>query len=294
MKKDTVRGDFVKKTPFAPKPPRGAPPPPSATIIPCLSLSLKEPYAPPPLFSKYENWMLTTDLRSDTTLAVGMEDAFLRLYRHAASPNRHLILLAPAPAPALGKPWGLSRLLVADHFFHAWLTAALRLSALCRVSLLLPHAALPSDLSAARAAIERAMAALYRNGENFDDMIDLGVTLGTPASLLSSKQFCEEADFTVIDTDALLSLSFAATSDAPLFEKMLKEHAIGILRLLETSVGNAHNAGRFSAIGGRLAFDPTFCGELLALGADAVILPDSSAIFHHSAKNQKKRISFRA
>ena len=117
------------------------------------------------------------------------------------------------------------------------------------------------------------MAQLYAQGIPFDDMIPIGITLGTPASLLSAAAFGEAADFAVIDTDVLLALSLAAAPETAFFEESLAATLGGILRLSADAVSTLHAAGHYVAISGRLAADAAGKRQAAQLCADALILP---------------------
>ena len=247
---------------------------PSARRIKSIPLyRIGDPVAEP---TSAEHWAICTRATPQGFTASAVSDAFLRLYRKAASKERHLTLIAPAPQPDATHTWGLQHFLTQDALSRGWLCAALRLSALCKVSLLLPQPALPTDLPAAKEMIEGEMLSLYQSGTTFDDLLTLGVTLGTPAALLDAARLCEEADFAVIDTDALLRLSFASEPCSIPFEQMLAYNDGAVLRLLEAGIDLLHRARRFAAVSGRLANDPLFENSLLDVGADAVLRAPTS------------------
>lgn len=241
-------------------------------IIRAASLSAREPLEQP-IAAPEESLLLFFTPRSEDAAAFDAAQRLQHLYHRAMTADRHYILAAPAPAPSVGMPWGAARLLETEPLLRAWLQAALRASAEARVSLLWPAAGSPAAQSALRKITEQVMTELYRKGEPFDELLAVGTTLGTPASLLSAGSFCEEADFAVIDTDSLLRLSLAAAPDTPFFEEALQASATGLLRLLEIGVGNLRMRRRFVAVGGRLAHDERFAEHLQAIGADALILP---------------------
>ena len=114
------------------------------------------------------------------------------------------------------------------------------------------------------------------SGNAYDELLTLGVTLGTPAALLDAATLCEEADFAVIDTDTLLHLTLATEPNAPLPKEQLT-HGCAFWRLLEAGIDLLHRIGRFVVVSGRLADNSVFEDALLEVGTDAILTRASQA-----------------
>lgn len=215
-----------------------------------------------------------TGLRADT--ARYAEERFFALYRDAAkaAQGNCLFLLSPDVSPKLHDSiCGLRYLLAYPQLFFSQLCAALRASALGRVCLVLPLVSTVWEIEQARRLIEGAMRLLLSRGEIFDDTVQLGIVIGTPAAAMLSHELIEEVDFLVVDTDALTRLSIAADPDSPLFSELFAESANAILHLIGICVENAHRLGRFSVIRGEMASNSRFLSRFLAMGADALSVP---------------------
>ena len=224
-----------------------------------------------PLPETAEHWAITTTTPPSFTTSKETANAFFARYRRIACEDRHLTLIAPAPLPEASQSWGLRHLLASTAQLRGWFTAALRLSAICKISLLLPQPSLAGDLQAAKMLLEETMLSLSHNRTDYDDLMSIGVTLSTPGALLDAATLCEEADFAVIDTDTLLRLTLAAEPGTPLLEELLSHGGNALWRLLEAGIELLHRIGRFVAVSGRLADDLLFEEMLISVGADAVL-----------------------
>ena len=239
-----------------------------------LSHTVPKDTPPPPRSVECDAWLPMLPSPPTTASAADAEQHYRRLLKTIPPSTRHLIL--PAPTPTAKAPWGLERAIVAGDALRGFLRAALRFSASRPITLLLPSAGTPAAIDAARGIIEEQMAQLYRQEIPFDDMISIGVTLDTPAALLSAASFCELADLAVIDTDRLLSLCLAAAPDTPFFEEGLSATAPAVFRLLTHTTDMLRAKGRYTAMGGRLAVNVHRSPRSAPAVVDALILPFSA------------------
>lgn len=220
-------------------------------------LTLTEPITPDvaPLLQDAAALLIdASKLHADTVRRP--EERCFSLYERimGGAPEHHFWLMPPSPQ---GVPTA-AQLLDDAPFFHSFLTAALRASAMGQVSLLLPQVQGTAEIRATRRMINNVMSELYRRGEPFDETTRLGICTGTRDALLHSRKLLEEADHLIIDTDAL----------SRTIEGLMPQ-----IQSIEIGVGNAHILNRFVALKGKLATDPRALPHLCAMGADALILP---------------------
>ena len=199
------------------------------------------------------------------------EEKLFEFYSHIAehADGRQLILIAPSAH--------LSRGLAAlpphredPRFFFSFLTAALRTSAFGRVSLLLPNISSTAELAVIRRLIEQAMRSLLHRSHAFDEMVEIGLRIDTPAAALLSKSLAEEVDFLTLELDRLARLTLADPSPEA---DQLCRNAEAVLHLAEIAVGNAHMLGRFMIAQGDMASNRRILPHLLSMGVDALALP---------------------
>lgn len=204
----------------------------------------------------------STVLHADTVMDPG--ERCLSLYQSILeNTDAHLLLMPPAPPSGEQDTLTAAQLLKVPSFFHSFLIAALRASARGRVTLLLPCVQNADEIRAVRRLLSDAMEELYGQDEPFDDLLTLGICLGTAKAMTASRELLEEADLLVVDINAL---SHTVVGLMPM------------LRLVETAIGNAHVLRRFAFIDGALATDSRVLPHLVAMGADAVVIPFSRSV----------------
>lgn len=210
-----------------------------------------------------------TGLCAETVIRA--EEKLLALYLRAvkAAEGRHLYLRAPLPEGQ----FGMRTLLESPALLTAHLLAALRASPYGRVSLLFPAVCTVREIAAARQLTEQAMQTLLEREQIFDELVECGIELVTPAAALLSRSLAEEVDLLTVDTDRLAASALAASPASPHYEALLESSATAVLRLIEVAVGNAHLTGRRVMLYGDLLARPVFLPHLLAMGADALAAP---------------------
>ena len=210
-----------------------------------------------------------TRLCAETVLHA--EERLYTLYRRTAdaAQGRHLILRAPVP----DSRFGIRTLLERPAFFTAHLSAALRASPHGRITLLLPFVSTSDEIAAARQLTERAMQHLSERGQPFDELVELGIELATPAAALLSRTLASETDQLFLDLDRTAALALSAPTDSPLFTDLPHGSERAILCLAEVAVGNAHLAGRRITLYGKLWEHPKLLPHLVAMGTDALAVP---------------------
>ena len=212
--------------------------------------------------------------QADTLLYA--EERFFSLYENAVkeAPDTQLfLLLSPSTVQENALFTMFRQMNASDALLFSQLCAALRASAIGKLSLLLPFVTTQKEIDIARQMIGQAMRNLRMQGISFDETIPLGIVLGTPASLLLSRRLIEAVDLVMIDTDLLAALSLNSAPVSGDFENLLNESAEAILRLVEVGVGNAHLLGRFVMLSGDMVADSRFLPHFLAMGANALVAP---------------------
>jgi len=183
------------------------------------------------------------------------------------------LLPLPAPAPDGSAVCGIRHLLLDTPRLQAILQAALRASAFGRVSLLAPLVTTVQEIAALRRAMERAMRALAARSIPFDEGIELGVCIRTPAAVIGSRALCEDADFVSVDVGLLGRLALAAPQTEE-HRALWQEAQPLVRRLVEIAVGNAHAVGRRAILHAERASTAEDLAHWGAMGVDALVLPD--------------------
>lgn len=208
--------------------------------------------------------------------AMFAEERFFTYFRNCAEAfdGADLILTAPELAPTPGDlaHRGIRGLLQNTALFEAFLRAAYRISALARISLLFPFVNDPGEADAARRCAQNAMRALLYRREPFDETIETGFLIETPAAALGGRRLMADWGFAVVNTTALASFALAL----PAGERPGNCGRAVLMRLVEESLDCAESCGRFCGVGGFLANDAEALFGILAAGANALFLPPES------------------
>jgi phosphoenolpyruvate-protein kinase (PTS system EI component) len=202
-----------------------------------------------------------------------------RLYSQFASAvkaalGQQVILSAPVPNEKNAAS-GIRATLQRPALMEAYLSAALRASRLGPVALLLPLVCSTAEIASARQYTETTMRRLKAQGETFDELTELYISISSPAAVMHSRRLVQEADLVILELDALISLTLGASPNARDRAALLAAGRDPLLHLVEIAVGNTHLAGRRAAIrAGSLALQQLL-PELIAMGIDALILSPS-------------------
>jgi phosphocarrier protein FPr len=146
--------------------------------------------------------------------------------------------------------------------FETQLRAILRAAEGHDVRILLPMVTEPEEVAAARAALERAHAALAREGIACRWPVPLGVMIEVPAAALNAGQLARVADFFSIGTNDLTQYALAAERGNPALGRFSDAAHPAVLGLIARAVAGA-NAGRIPI---------SVCGEAAADAAAALLL----------------------
>lgn len=208
--------------------------------------------------------------------AMFAEERFFTYFRNCAEAfdGADLLLTAPESAPTPGDlaHRGIRGLLRNTALFEAFLRAAYRISALARVSLLLPFVNDPDEAGAAARCVQNALRALLYRREPFDETIETGILIETPAAVLGGRALLADWDFAVVNTTSLAGFTLALPTDGT----PTRYGREILLRLLEECLDCAQSCGRFCGVGGFLANDPESLFQILEYGANALFLPPES------------------
>ena len=152
--------------------------------------------------------------------------------------------------------------------FRTQLRAICRATAFGDLALMLPMVVSLQEVRRAKELIAQVQEELRQEGVDFDEEMELGIMIETPAAALVSDQLAPEVDFFSIGTNDLTQYTLAADRQNPLVEEQIDPHHPAVLRLIRQVVENAHRAGIWAGICGELAADPQLTAFFLSLGID--------------------------
>lgn len=152
--------------------------------------------------------------------------------------------------------------------FKTQLRALYRASAFGKLAIMFPMITSVGEVRKIKEICAEVRAELKKEGLPFNENIELGIMIETPAAAVISDKLAHEVDFFSIGTNDLTQYTLAVdrqNADADVF---CDTHHTAVLRLIKTVVDNSHKAGIWTGICGELAGDMELTELFLAMGVD--------------------------
>lgn len=152
--------------------------------------------------------------------------------------------------------------------FLTQLRAILRASAYGEVAVMFPMIVSVEEVKAARALLEQAVASLRAEGIPFDEKLEVGIMIETPAAAIISDDLAQYVDFFSIGTNDLTQYTLAVDRQNASLEELGKASHKAVLRLIDLTIRNGHAGGCWVGICGEAAADPELIPYFVAMGVD--------------------------
>jgi len=159
--------------------------------------------------------------------------------------------------------------------FKTQLRALLRASAFGNIAIMLPMITSLEEVLKAKKIINEVKSDLKADGIAFNENIEIGVMIETPAAVMISDLLAKEVDFFSIGTNDLTQYSLAADRQNQRIEKFFSPHHISILRMIKMVTDNAHKNGIWAGICGELGADTDLTELFLSIGVDELSVSPS-------------------
>ena len=159
--------------------------------------------------------------------------------------------------------------------FRHQLRAVLRASAEGNARLLIPMVTEVSQVLETRSILSEIMDELRSSGTAFDNSIQLGIMVETPATCLAIDLFVPHVDFVSLGTNDLTQYTLAVDRGSPLVAHLFDPLHPAVLRQIDMVVKGCHPAGKWVGICGQMAADPVAVPLLLGLGVNELSVPVS-------------------
>lgn len=162
--------------------------------------------------------------------------------------------------------------------FKTQLRAILRASAFGNVSLMYPMVTSADELLKIKQLVFEVMDDLRNAKIPFDEYIEQGIMIETPASVIISDILARMVDFFSIGTNDLIQYTLAADRQNPKLSSIYDPYHPAILRSIEHVAKNAKNAGIWVEISGELGADPMLTEQFMQYGIDALAVVPSKVL----------------
>ncbi|MFV0411951.1 MAG: phosphoenolpyruvate--protein phosphotransferase [Oscillospiraceae bacterium] len=152
--------------------------------------------------------------------------------------------------------------------FLTQLRAILRASHYGHIKIMFPMVVTCEELLQAKAFVQTAMGQLRERGLPFDEGIQTGIMVETPASVLLSDQLARHADFFSIGTNDLIQYTTATDRMNEKVQYLYNPCNLSVLRAVNQTIQNGHKAGIRVGMCGEMASDERLVPFLLGRGLD--------------------------
>lgn len=139
--------------------------------------------------------------------------------------------------------------------FRTQLCAILRASAYGKVALMLPMVTSVQEVLQCKELLRECRNRLLQRGQPFDEGMELGVMIETPAAALMARELAREVDFFSVGTNDLTQYTLAADRQNPLLSSLVRENTEPVLRLIRMATEAMHQKGGWVGICGEMAAD---------------------------------------
>lgn len=151
---------------------------------------------------------------------------------------------------------------------HAQLRAVLRASAFGKLAVMFPMIISVEEIRELKSVIESLKQELRDEGKAFDENLQVGVMVETPAAAINAKFLAKEVDFFSIGTNDLTQYTLAVDRGNELISHLYNPMTPAVLNLIKHVIDASHEEGKWTGMCGELAGDENATLLLLGMGLD--------------------------
>lgn len=151
---------------------------------------------------------------------------------------------------------------------HAQLRAVLRASAFGKLRVMFPMIISVEEVRILKSEINLLKEELRAEGKPFDEAIEIGVMVETPAAAAIAHHLAKEVDFFSIGTNDLTQYTLAVDRGNELISKLYNPMSPAVLTLIKQVIDASHKEGKWTGMCGELAGDEKATFLLLGMGLD--------------------------
>ncbi len=151
---------------------------------------------------------------------------------------------------------------------HAQLRAILRASAFGKLRIMFPMVISVEEVRELKGELELLKSQLREEGKAFDETIEVGVMVETPAAATIARHLAKEVDFFSIGTNDLTQYTLAVDRGNELISHLYNPMSPSVLTLIKQVIDASHAEGKWTGMCGELAGDERATLLLLGMGLD--------------------------
>ncbi|MGV8091916.1 MAG: phosphoenolpyruvate--protein phosphotransferase [Mangrovibacterium sp.] len=183
--------------------------------------------------------------------------------------------------------------------FRTQLRALLRAGAFGNLRIMFPMIVSPDELRAAKAIVENCKNELRAEGRTFNENIETGVMIETPAAVMLADDLAREAGFLSIGTNDLTQYMLAADRTNHRVKHLYDPFHPAVLRSIRQVAAAANKHGKPVGLCGEMAGDPKAAKLLLGLGLSSLSVapgnvPEIKQAIHNTSYAQARKLAAKA
>ncbi len=151
---------------------------------------------------------------------------------------------------------------------HSQLRAILRASTFGKLRIMFPMVISVEEVRELKAELEMLKGQLREEGKAFDETIEVGVMVETPAAAVIARHLAKEVDFFSIGTNDLTQYTLAVDRGNELISHLYNPMSPAVLNLIKQVIDASHAEGKWTGMCGELAGDERATLLLLGMGLD--------------------------
>ncbi|MGP1939605.1 MAG: phosphoenolpyruvate-protein phosphotransferase PtsI [Arsenophonus sp. ET-DL9-MAG3] len=182
---------------------------------------------------------------------------------------------------------------------HAQLRAILRASVFGNLRIMFPMVISVEEIHSLKEELTILKKQLIKEKYFFDQSIEVGVMIETPAAAVIAHYLAKEVDFFSIGTNDLTQYTLAVDRRNNLISHLYNPMSPSVLKLIKQVIDASHAEGKWTGMCGELACDERATLLLLGMGLDefsmsAILIPTIKKIIRNSNFNDAKKIAEQA
>ena len=162
--------------------------------------------------------------------------------------------------------------------FKTQLRALYRASAYGKIAIMFPMITSEWEVLEIKRICEGVKAELRKEEQPFDENIELGIMVETPAAVMMSDRLAKLVDFFSVGTNDLTQYTLATDRQGGNLDRFFDAHHPAVLRMIKMAADNAHKAGIWIGICGELGADTSMTETFMALGVDELSVSPSAVL----------------
>ena len=162
--------------------------------------------------------------------------------------------------------------------FKTQLRALCRASAYGKIAIMFPMIISVDEVRRSRELLRQVQNELRHEEIAFDESMEVGIMIETPAAALISDELAKEVDFFSIGSNDLTQYTLAIDRQQTDLDNFFDPHHPALLRLIEMTVKNGHKEGIWVGICGELGADLSLTEDFLRMGVDELSVSPPSVL----------------